>query len=76
MCTQNTKNREFLLEYGFRVSTVSHHVRWVNLLGVHTSDFLDIFNCSGRFLKSGGVFLRGEKGEIHPHISLKTFRKL
>ena len=22
MCTQNTKNREFLLKYGFRVSTV------------------------------------------------------
>ena len=31
---------------------------------------------SGRFLKSGGVFLRGEKGEIHPHISPKTFLKL
>ena len=30
----------------------------------------------GRFLKSGGVFLRGEKGEIHPHISPKTFLKL
>ena len=30
----------------------------------------------GRFLKSGGVFLRGEKGEIRPHISPKAGGKL
>ena len=36
-----------ILKYGFRVCTVSH-VRWVNLLCVHTSDFLDVFNCSLR----------------------------
>ena len=29
----------------------------------------------GRFFKSGGVFLRGEKGEIRQHISQKSFLK-